>query len=115
LFSILFGIVIDTFAELREASQAVEFDMNNICFICGSKKDELEKENVNFYKHIRTDHYIWQYAEYIIGLKYVDPQETNAVNSYVIDMVNKKQISWFPIARINEENQVDYHDESDEE
>jgi hypothetical protein len=113
LFSILFGIVIDTFAELREESQRVELDMKNVCFICGSKKDDLEKENINFYNHTQHDHYIWQYAEYIIGLKYVDPQETNAVNSYVIDMVSQKKISWFPIGRVNDE--VIEEDDDDDE
>jgi hypothetical protein len=96
LFSILFGIVIDTFAELREYSQKIDYDRKNVCFICDKRRDELENENTNYHTHTTTDHYVWTYVEYIIGLKYMDRQETNAINSYVIEECENKQISWFP-------------------
>ncbi len=32
----------------------------------------------------------------MIGLKFVDPQETNAINSFVIEQLQDKKISWFP-------------------
>jgi hypothetical protein len=32
----------------------------------------------------------------MIGLKFVDPQETNAINSFVIEQLENKKISWFP-------------------
>jgi hypothetical protein len=34
MFNILFGIVIDTFAALRDEKSFKDMDMNNICFIC---------------------------------------------------------------------------------
>jgi len=37
----------------------------------------------------------------MIGLKFVDPQETNAINSYVIDMMASKSISWFPVSKLS--------------
>lgn len=43
-----------------------------------------------------TDHDIWTYADYIVGLKFVDKQETNAINSYVIEKIEEKSIAWFP-------------------
>jgi hypothetical protein len=33
--NVIFGIIIDTFAQLREASGNIEEDKKNICFICG--------------------------------------------------------------------------------
>jgi inositol 1,4,5-triphosphate receptor type 3 len=33
--NVIFGIIIDTFAQLREASSNIEEDKKNICFICG--------------------------------------------------------------------------------
>ena len=96
LMSIVFGIVIDTFAGLREKSNEIEHDIKNICFICGASRDEIEKINLNFKSHINGEHDIWTYAEYMIGLKFVDPHETNAVNSYAIEMISNKNISWIP-------------------
>lgn len=96
IFSILMGIIIDTFAELREMMSKKEDDMANICYICGDSRENIEKKSTNFFKHITQEHSLWTYAEYIVGLKFVDPQETNAINSYVIGTLEQKAISWFP-------------------
>jgi hypothetical protein len=34
-FNIIFGIIIDTFAGLRDEAAAMDEDMRNICYICG--------------------------------------------------------------------------------
>ena len=102
LMSIVFGIVIDTFAGLREKYNLIEYDKNNVCFICGVSRDDLEKYGGNFESHINEEHKIWTYVEYIMGLKFVDSQETNSVNSYVIEMISKKNIAWFPSFKGNQ-------------
>lgn len=99
--SIVFGIVIDNFSELADESQVIENDINNVCFICGVLRSELEKDNKKFNKHIEQDHNIENYIYYIISLKFVDRQESNAINSYVIELLEEKSISWIP-AYINE-------------
>ena len=33
--NIIFGIIIDTFADLRDKRNTMEVDMKNVCFICG--------------------------------------------------------------------------------
>lgn len=43
MFNILFGIVIDTFAELRDNKQFKDLDMKNICFICA-----IDRSTVRF-------------------------------------------------------------------
>jgi len=34
LMNILFGIVLDTFAELYETNKELQKDINDVCFIC---------------------------------------------------------------------------------
>jgi hypothetical protein len=109
LLSIVFGVIIDTFAELRDKDRKNELDKKNICYICGASKDNLEKENINFTVHTTTDHFMWTYVEYIIGLKFIDPQEANAVNSYVIDNLNSKSISWFPVHMVGGDDEHGEH------
>lgn len=99
LLNIIFGIIIDTFAELSEEQHEIDHDKHEKCFICGDRKENLEKKSIGFSKHVEIDHSIWNYVDYLITLKYVDPQETNAINSYVIDMVSQKNISWFPSSK----------------
>ncbi len=104
LLSIVFGIIIGSFAQLREETRKIEHDKKGICYICGAKKEDLEKNCVNYIHHTSTDHDIWTYAEYIIGLKFMDPQELNAINSFVIEKIEKKFISWFPSTTAREKH-----------
>jgi len=96
LMAIVFGIVIDTFSELKDQTHKIDYDKAKVCYICGESKSELEKKGTNFDFHVEYNHNTWDYINYMIALKFVDPQETNATNSYAIEMINKKSISWVP-------------------
>ena len=96
MLAVIGGNVIDTFAELREKAREDFDDMSNVCYICGGRRDEIGKQGENFEEHLNNVHNMWTYVDYIIGLKTVDPQETNAINSFVIDKLEEKKISWFP-------------------
>lgn len=37
LLNIIFGIIIDTFAQLREISKNRDYDQKNFCFICNQE------------------------------------------------------------------------------
>ena len=39
--NIIFGIIIDTFAELRDKKNLLDDDMNNVCFICNLHRNEV--------------------------------------------------------------------------
>jgi Asp-tRNA(Asn)/Glu-tRNA(Gln) amidotransferase C subunit len=43
ILQIFAGIIIDTFSNLREKQENVVEDMTNTCFICGMRRDEIEK------------------------------------------------------------------------
>ena len=96
MLAVIGGSVIDTFAELRDKSRKDLNDLNNKCFICHGNRDEIEKGGEVFEEHITKVHNVWDYVDYMIGLKFVDPQETNAINSFVIEQLQDKKISWFP-------------------
>ena len=106
LLSIVFGIVIDNFAELKEQSYKRANDKLNICYICGASRFELEKDNIKFENHSKDEHYVWNYAYYIIGLMFVHRQDLNAINSYVANQIDIKSISWFPISIKNASSQI---------
>lgn len=40
-FNIIFGIIIDTFAGLRDEAAAMDDDMRNICYICGTDRETV--------------------------------------------------------------------------
>jgi hypothetical protein len=82
LKKVLFGIILDTFRELRKKQFQTDSDIANICFICEIEKDECEKNNKSFKEHCENEHNIWEYANYMITLRLKDSQDLNAVNSY---------------------------------
>jgi hypothetical protein len=96
LLELLFGIIIDTFAELREEQTKKESDKKDVCFICGAKRDEIEKDGINFDKHTEDDHNFINYIYYIIGLKFEDIQNLNKINSFSYEQIAEKSISWIP-------------------
>lgn len=70
--NIVFGIIIDTFAELRDQKKYRDKDQKNNCFICNISRTEYENNNVNFDSHINVDHCIWNYIYFIQHLKHKD-------------------------------------------
>ena len=58
------GIIIDTYLSQREKNRDIEKDKNNVCFVCGLNKNELNKyysSEFGFNEHIKLDHYLWNY------------------------------------------------------
>ena len=64
---LLAGIIIDTFATLREQSHDREDDSTSRCFICGQSKETLDKQPGfrNFKYHISVEHNMWNYVFFI--------------------------------------------------
>ena len=56
ILNIIFGIIIDTFAGLRDEKNAMFDDMKNRCFICGLDRYLFEKNSDGFDNHIERDH-----------------------------------------------------------
>jgi hypothetical protein len=63
------GIIIDGFGGLREAREASEEDLNNVCFVCSLQKTNLDMiEGTDFKKHVHKDHNPEHYFKYLIYL-----------------------------------------------
>ncbi len=99
LKKVLFGIILDTFRELRKKTSKTDSDIANICFICELEKDECEKNNKSFKEHCEKEHSIWEYANYMITLRLKDSQDLNAVNSYAKEQLEAKSIAWLPVKK----------------
>lgn len=100
LLNIIFGIIIDTFAQLRDEKTQTEEDMKNICFICNLDRQVFERDTVEgFEYHTNNDHDVWQYLNFIIHLKSIDSTDLNGTESYILELFEKEDISWFPMQK----------------
>jgi hypothetical protein len=101
LTEILSGIIIDTFGELREKREEKIHDSKNLCFICGQRREDLEKElgYDGFRFHTLFEHNIWDYL-FFIG--YIKHKKNSSVNDfmeaerYVLEKLEKDENTWMP-------------------
>jgi hypothetical protein len=95
LLNIVFGIIIDTFAQLRDQRNAIEKDMKTKCLICNLDRNKFDNSS-RFRKHITEDHNVWQYVYFIVYLQGKDDTEYNGIESYCSEMIAAQEISWIP-------------------
>jgi len=99
VLNLIFGVIIDTFADLRSEKQQKEEIIKNTCFICGLERKEFDNKVVTFEEHIRNEHNMWHYLFFIVLVKVKDPTEFTGPESYVHQMVKEKNMEWFPRLR----------------
>lgn len=97
--NIIFGIIIDTFAELRDQKSEVAEDMKNICFVCGLDRYVFDKNADGFDNHIERDHQVWNYLFYIYFLSKKSSTDYNGIETEVTEKIERSDISWFPMMK----------------
>eukprot|EP00744_Colponema_vietnamica_P004964 GILI01007336.1.p1 GENE.GILI01007336.1~~GILI01007336.1.p1 ORF type:complete len:878 (+),score=219.16 GILI01007336.1:344-2635(+) len=102
LLNIIFGIIIDTFAELRDERRAIQTDITERCFICGIDKNEFDnKSKTDFNTHTDCDHNVYAYLNFIVYIKNRQITDCNGVERFVKQKIEKTNpdVSWFPMSR----------------
>lgn len=97
--NIIFGIIIDTFAVLRDENKKKEEDIKNICFVCSLNRTKIEKQGKDFKRHVKKEHHIWNYLFYIYFLIKKDHTEYDGIESYVQKCLETEDIHWMPIKK----------------
>ena len=101
MLKIVYGIILDSFSELKQEHNLIEKDMANNCFICNLNKDECEKNNISFQEHCDIVHNVWDYAFYMITLRMNEPSTLNAINVRNRQKILEKSVDWLPDSSID--------------
>jgi len=100
LLNIIFGIIIDTFSDLRTKKLERIRDTTDKCFICGIDGftfDQASSEPGSaFRRHFKNDHYMWNYLSFIIFIWEQDRDDDDGLELYVRRMLEKGETIWFP-------------------
>ncbi|XP_055609347.1 inositol 1,4,5-trisphosphate receptor isoform X4 [Uranotaenia lowii] len=99
VLNLIFGVIIDTFADLRSEKQQKELILKNNCFICGLNRSAFDNKTVSFEEHVKNEHNMWHYLYFIVLVKVKDPTEFTGPESYVHAMVKANIQDWFPRLR----------------
>lgn len=97
LLNIIFGIIIDTYADLKEKRLKMKDDVDNVCYICGGKKTELEQDAKGWSEHFMNKHSVFSYLSFIVYIKDKEEEDCNGLEKYVKSQISDKNIEFFPI------------------
>jgi len=97
--NIIFGIIVDTFSELRDSKWQIDQDMRNSCFICSRESYDFEHHPGGFEKHVKQEHCQWAYLFFFIHLRNTRINDYSAIELYVHRQLIKDNINFFPLNR----------------
>jgi hypothetical protein len=101
MINLFFGIIVDTFAALREKTYKIEEDKKNTCFICQITRDGAMNKNINFEQHVKNVHNIWNYVYFIAYLHINNEKNFKSLETKVLNKIRKGDTSWLPIGEEN--------------
>jgi len=97
LMQIVFGIIVDTFAQLRDDNNAIQDDKENVCFICGLTSSTLNFKGNGFVHHIKKEHHMWNYFFYFVYLRKKPLTHHTRTDAWVYRCAEKADLSCFPL------------------
>jgi len=96
LLNIIFGIIIDTFGDLRDTRNEELKQVEQTCFICGQDKYDFDTRGNGWYEHIYKEHNIYAYLNFCIYIEKKNMTECNGVEKFVKEMILNKDIDFIP-------------------
>eukprot|EP01059_Diplonema_ambulator_P004123 TRINITY_DN13824_c0_g1_i1.p1 TRINITY_DN13824_c0_g1~~TRINITY_DN13824_c0_g1_i1.p1 ORF type:complete len:2576 (+),score=612.53 TRINITY_DN13824_c0_g1_i1:62-7789(+) len=96
LMNIVFGIIVDTFGELRQQREKTELEMRTSCFICDVVYSEFDKRADGFTNHIARDHNLWDYMFFVFYLAIKTREDLTGQESYVFNCLTKNDFKFVP-------------------
>jgi len=99
MLNIVFGIIIDTFSELRDEKNEKEEKTEEFCFICGIERNRFEQLGPGtFEDHTRPggDHDMWSYLKFLIYIAEQDEDDDDGLESYIRENLATNNLDWIP-------------------
>lgn len=85
--NLIFGVIIDTFGDLRQEKQEKDYTLRNTCFICGLDRSKFDNKTVTFDEHTKLEHNMWHYLYFLILIKVKDKTEFTGPESFVYSCI----------------------------
>ena len=95
--NLIFGIIVDSFAAFRGSTDDSDNDKKNVCFICQLTRDDAINKNIDFNKHIKEVHDMWNYVYFLTYLHINNSNNFKMLETSVWDKLEESDTSWIPI------------------
>ncbi|CAM9900021.1 unnamed protein product, partial [Hapterophycus canaliculatus] len=83
LLNMVSGVILDSFAQLRDEEAALKAELKSRCVVCGISRDEFDRGGNVFYDHVTHDHNMWDYVLVRAYLNFKPELEHTGQESYV--------------------------------
>lgn len=114
IIGVVEGLIVDTFAMLREKQEKSNNDRETKCFICGLERDFIErKTNLPFAHHTEIDHNEWNYIFFLAYLIRKVETEYSGLESYVRDQYDRGEFTWIPNRQTMSIKDFEYPEEAE--
>lgn len=107
--NIIFGIIIDTFGNLRSQKNSRLAETIGKCFICNIDREVFDRaaDGPDGFKiHVKRDHNMWNYMYFIFLIWEQDREDDDGLELYIRQCIEKNELAWFPIRKALRLNQV---------
>jgi len=95
LLNCVFGIMLDTFAALREQEEEQNDAVNNYCFICCTNRVEFASPR-EFKRHWGHEHNLLHYVYLVHRVSSLPAMERNGLENFVLHCLKGGVESWMP-------------------
>lgn len=99
LLNIIFGIIIDTFAALRDKKNEFNDLIANNCIICELKKFVIESKGEGWKTHILKSHNIESYLNFLVYIKEKKITDCTGVEKFVKESIKNNEYVFIPYLR----------------
>ena len=96
IMKIVFGIILDTIASLREGKGKSDRDMYEKCLICRGNRNQLELQGAGWTTHILYEHSLFAYVAYVIYVSHKEKRHCTGLELYVKQLASKSDPDFFP-------------------
>ena len=99
LLNIIFGIIIDTFAALRDQKNEAEKFIHTKCFICEQDKFIIDSKGEGWDDHRDNSHNVTSYLNFLIYIDKKDVADCTGVEKYVKEQIQNNEYNFIPLGR----------------
>jgi hypothetical protein len=104
-FSMVSGVIIDTYGAIRDEEEHRKHLLSNFSFVSGIPAEQIDKAALKlnlangFSFHVEQQQNKWDYAAFILSVRLKDPTEFTGLESYVSGMLSAQDHRWIPLKR----------------
>eukprot|EP01134_Creolimax_fragrantissima_P006028 CFRG6028T1 len=99
VLKLVFGVIIDTFGQLRKEKSEREEGQANTCYICGLHRRAFDSASDSFDDHTKYYHNTIMLVYFLIHLRVTPDTDLSGPESYVKHCLQSDDLNWIPRLR----------------